>query len=87
MSFSDVGDMNQTRPMPTCTQPEPLEFQAQILGIIPQAGPLPKDSSPNSNPSHLHSLPPELYGYLIFYGTLKFKVVEITYLKVPSGIR
>ena len=34
-----------------------FEFWAQILGIIPQAGPLPKDSSPNSNPSHLQPLP------------------------------
>ena len=47
---------------PTCTRPEALEFKAQIIGIIPQAGPLPKESSPNSNPSHLQPLPPPYRG-------------------------
>jgi len=57
-----LGDRDQTRPMPTCTRPEALEFQAQIIGIIPQAGPLPKVSSPNSNSSHLQPIPPPYRG-------------------------
>jgi len=34
-------------------------------GIIPQAGPLLKESSPNSNPSHLQPLPPPYTGPLL----------------------
>jgi len=60
-----LGDRDQTRPMPTCTGPEPLEFYTQIIGIIPQAGHPPQKSSPNSNPSHLQPLPPPYRGILL----------------------
>jgi len=62
---SSQGNRFQTRPMFTCTRADPLEFWAQIIGIILQAGPLPKESSPNSNPSHLQPLPPPYRGPLL----------------------
>jgi len=57
-----LGDRDQTRPMTTCTRPETLELKSQITVIIPKAGPLTKESSPNSNPSHLQPLPPPYSG-------------------------
>jgi len=39
----------------TWTRQEPVEFQARCAVIIPQASPVPKESSINSNPCHLQS--------------------------------